>query len=57
MSMVQKLSGTLALGPVQSGRSSEFYDFMRVGGAYLKRVKVIGELATLLRDGHAVHPV
>lgn len=52
MSQIQKLTGTLALGPVQStGRSSELYDFMRVGGAYLKRVRVVGEMATLLRDG------
>lgn len=51
MSKVEKLSGRLALGPVEAGKSSEFYDFMRVGTAHLKRVKVVGELATLLRDG------
>lgn len=51
MSRIDKLSGRLALGPVEAGKSGEFYDFMRVGGTHLKRVKVIGELATLLRDG------
>ncbi|MBI5897893.1 MAG: hypothetical protein HZB40_01535 [Rhodocyclales bacterium] len=51
MSKIEKLSGRLALGPVEAGKSGEFYDFMRVGAAHLKRVKVIAELATLLRDG------
>ncbi|GIK11115.1 MAG: hypothetical protein BroJett001_31810 [Chloroflexota bacterium] len=51
MSRIEKLSGRLALGPVEAGKSGEFYDFMRVGGTHLKRVKVIAELATLLRDG------
>jgi hypothetical protein len=51
MNRIEKLSGRLALGPVEAGKSGEFYDFMRVGTAHLKRVKVIGELATLLRDG------
>lgn len=51
MSGIEKLSGRLALGPVEAGKSGEFYDFMRVGTAHLKRVKVIAELATLLRDG------
>lgn len=51
MNRIEKLSGRLALGPVEAGKDGEFYDFMRVGTAHLKRVKVIGELATLLRDG------
>lgn len=51
MSQIQKLTGTLSLGAVQHGHASEFYDFMRVGNTHLKRVKVVGELATLLRDG------
>jgi hypothetical protein len=36
---------------VEAGKDGEFYDFMRIGMAHLKRVKVIAELATLLRDG------
>jgi hypothetical protein len=51
MNRIEKLSGRLALGPVEAGKSGEYYDFMRVGGTHLKRVKVIAELATLLRDG------
>lgn len=51
MSTVEKISGRLALGAVQPGRDADFYDFMRVGATHLKRVKVVGELAPLLRDG------
>lgn len=51
MNRIEKLSGRLALGPVEAGKDGEFYDFMRIGMAHLKRVKVIAELATLLRDG------
>lgn len=51
MNRIEKLSGRLALGPVEAGKDGEFYDFMRVGTAHLKRVKVIAELATLLSDG------
>jgi hypothetical protein len=51
MSKVEKISGRLALGAVQHGRDADFYDFMRVGAIHLKRVKVVGELAPLLRDG------
>lgn len=51
MNVVEKLSGRLALGAVQHGQSADFYDFMRVGATHLKRVKIVGELAPLLRDG------
>lgn len=51
MSNVEKISGRLALGAVQHGQDADFYDFMRVGATHLKRVKVVGELAPLLRDG------
>jgi hypothetical protein len=51
MNRIEKLSGRLALGPVEAGKDGEFYDFLRIGTAHLKRVKVIAELATLLRDG------
>lgn len=51
MSHVEKISGRLAFGAVQHGRDADFYDFMRVGATHLKRVKVVGELAPLLRDG------
>lgn len=50
-SMVQKLTGALALGPVQHGGSVAVYESMRVGSTYLKAVKVIGQLDTLLRSG------
>lgn len=51
MSKVEKISGRVSLGTVHPGRSADFYDFMRVGATHLKRVKVVGELAPLLRDG------
>ena len=50
-SMIQKLTGTLALGPVQYGGSVAVYESMRVGKTYLKAVKVVGQLDTLLRNG------
>lgn len=50
-SMVQKLTGALALGPVQYGGSVAVYESMRVGKTYLKAVKVVGQLDTLLRNG------
>lgn len=49
--MVQKLTGTLALGPVQYGGSVAVYESMRAGATYLKAVKVVGQLDTLLRNG------
>ncbi len=51
MSNVEKISGRLALGAVKHGQDADFYDFMRVGVTHLKKVKVVGELAPLLRDG------
>ncbi|BBN88858.1 hypothetical protein [Azospira sp. I09] len=51
MSAVEKISGRLALGAVQHGQAADFYGFMRVGSIHLKRVKIVGELAPLLRDG------
>lgn len=51
MSLTQKLTGVLALGPAKHEKAAEVYDFIRVGSTYLKNVKVIGQLATLLRDG------
>jgi len=51
MSATQKLAGTLALGPVKYEKVAAVYDYMRVGSTYLKSVKVIGTLATLLRNG------
>ena len=50
-SMVQKLTGALALGPVQYGGSVAVYESLRVGKTYLKAVKVVGQLDTLLRNG------
>ena len=51
MSSTQKLTGTLALGPVQYAREVAVYESMRVGAVYLKGVKVVGRLDTLLRNG------
>ncbi len=50
-SMVQKLTGILSLGPVQHGGAVAVYESMRVGATYLKAVKVVGQLDTLLRNG------
>lgn len=50
-SMVQKLTGALALGPVQHIGPVAVYESMRVGSTYLKAVKVVGQLDTLLRNG------
>ncbi|MDD5330264.1 MAG: hypothetical protein PHX38_09685 [Sulfuricella sp.] len=50
-SMVQKITGTLILGPAKHETAAEVYDYMRVGATYLKHVKVVGALATLLRNG------
>lgn len=50
-SMVQKLTGALALGPVQYGGSVAVYESLRAGKTYLKAVKVVGQLDTLLRNG------
>ena len=52
MSAVQKLSGTLIVGPTkQDNRADTVYEYIRVGGAYLERVKIPGVLNSLLRDG------
>lgn len=51
MSTVEKISGRLALGAVRHGQDADFYDFMRISSTHLKRVKIVGELAPLLRDG------
>lgn len=51
MSSTQKLTGILTLGTVHHEKAAEVFLFMRVGDTYLKKVKVIGRLATLLRDG------
>lgn len=51
MSDVQKLTGTLILGPVRHDKSSDIFNYLRVGDVYLKNVKIPGVLATLLRNG------
>lgn len=51
MCAVKKNSGHLALGSVRHDQSADFYDFLRVGATALKRVKIVGDLAPLLRDG------
>lgn len=51
MSSTQKLTGALALGPVRYAREVAVYESMRVGATYLKAVKVVGQLDTLLRNG------
>jgi len=51
MSSTQKLTGALALGPVRYAREVAVYESMRVCATYLKAVKVVGQLDTLLRNG------
>ncbi|MDO8465280.1 MAG: hypothetical protein Q7S46_08525 [Gallionella sp.] len=53
MSSTQKLTGALALGPVTYGNEVAVYESMRVGQTYLKAVKVVGQLDTLLRNGES----
>lgn len=52
MSAIQKVSGTLTMGPIkQDNRVDTVYEYIRVGGAYLERVKIPGILNSLLRNG------
>lgn len=51
MSKIQKLTGTLALGPVRHTHNFEIYNNIRVGNDYLAYVKMPGAISTLLRDG------
>lgn len=52
MSSVQKISGTLTMGPTkQDNKVDTVYDYIRVGSAYLERVKIPGILNSLLRNG------
>lgn len=52
MSAIQKVSGTLTMGPTkQDNRVDTVYEYIRVGSAYLERVKIPGVLNSLLRNG------
>lgn len=52
MSAIQKVSGTLTMGPTkQDNRVDTIYEYIRVGSAYLERVKIPGTLNSLLRNG------
>lgn len=51
MSSIQKFSGKLVLGPARHDRAAATYKYVRVGNAYLERVRVAGELATVLQAG------
>lgn len=52
MSAIQKVSGTLTMGPTkQDNRVDTVYEYIRVGSAYLERVKIPGILNSLLRNG------
>lgn len=53
MSAVQKITGTLTMGRSRHEKAAEVYRYLRVGTTYLKNVKVVGRLATLLRPGEA----
>lgn len=48
---VQKITGALSLGPVKHEKAAAVYEYMRVGSVHLKSVKIIGQLATLLKNG------
>lgn len=51
MSAVQKVSGPLTLGPARHNQAAAIYRYIRVGSAYLERVKIPGILNSLLRNG------
>lgn len=52
MSAIQKITGTLTMGPAkQDNKVDTIYEYIRVGGAYLERVKIPGILNSLLRNG------
>lgn len=51
MSAVQKVTGVLTLGPARRDRADAIYGFVRIGRAYLERVKIPGVLDSLLRAG------
>lgn len=51
MSAIQKVSGTLTMGPAKRDRMDAICDFIRVGGTYLEKVKIPGVLDSLLRNG------
>lgn len=53
MGVIQKLIGPLTLGPARHDKSAEIYNYIRVGGVFLKNVKIPGVLATLLLNGMA----
>lgn len=52
MSAIQKITGTLTMGPAkQDNKVDTIYEYIRVGSAYLERVKIPGVLNSLLRNG------
>lgn len=53
MSAVQKITGTLTLGPTKRDRTDAVCSYIRVGDTYLEKVKVPGVLDSLLRNGLA----
>lgn len=55
MSNIQKITGTLALGPVRRGKegSEIIYNYIRVGDVFIKAVKIPGMLDSLLKNGES----
>lgn len=53
MSKIEKLSGALSLGPSRQERVDTVYEYIRVGGTFLKSVKIPAVLNSLLRNGDA----
>lgn len=51
MSAVQKITGTLTMGPAKRDRTDAICSYIRVGDTYLEKVKVPGILESLLRNG------
>lgn len=52
MSAIQKITGTLTMGPAkQDNKVDTIYEYIRVGSAYLERVNIPGILNSLLRNG------
>lgn len=53
MSAIQKITGPLTQGPSRQDRADTVYKHIRVGGTFLKAVKVPAVLDSLLRNGAA----
>ena len=51
MGAVQKITGTLTLGPSKRDRADAIYSYVRVGTTYLEKVKIPGVLDSLMRSG------